>query len=147
MPLAITTTLDYAMPAGWQRVVDVSYWTNETNTLYVARSGMWDDRERDGYIRIFDGPDYYNYRIQLRGLKKWTGIDDSSMPDEVYDAVLLGSIYYAVKALVNKRAALRRQATSQDNALGSEALWYRTVSADYRDALKKARRAMVVIGR
>lgn len=150
MPLAVSTTLDYALPANMFRILGVEYWTNEANTLYVATSAMWSDRERSGYVRIYDGPSFVNYRIMIFGAKKWTGIDDSSMPDEVIDVVMLGSALRAVKAFANKRAASRRAAAGarqSDTSLGAETLWYRQTLQDWKVAVKDARKALRPVGR
>lgn len=149
MPLAVTTTLDYAIPSGWLRVTGVEYWTNESNTMYIARSGLWSDRERTGYVRIFDAPDFANYRIMLHGVKKWSGIDDASLPDELIEVVLLGAALRAVKHYANKRAVVRRSAAAArtaDTTMGALALWYRQTYVDWKEAVKAARKQLRPIG-
>lgn len=150
MPLAVTTTLDYAMPTGWSKVIDVSYWSNEANTLFIARSGLWDDRERSGFVRIYDAPSYVNYRIMLQGVKKWSGVADANMPDEVYEVVLLGAALRAAKNYANRRASSRRSAAASrtaDTNLGSLSLWYRQTKSDWMEAVRAARKAWRPVGR
>ena len=142
MPLAVTTSLDYAMPTNWLRILRVEYWENTTNTMKVDSSSLWDDRARDGYVRIFDAPDFANYRIMLHGLKKWVDVTDTSMPDEVYDCVLITAELFAAKSLAFKRAANRKSQTAADVALGAEVMWVRELKRDYKEAVKLARKSI-----
>ena len=134
MSLALSTTTDYALPTGWKRVLGVEFWESNTNPLPVAKAGIWSTRMRSGYIRIYDAPSMAGYRIHLTGLKGWTGVDDSSMPEEVYQALLLGTVYFALKGLANRRAQNRRSNTSVDVSLGQQALYLRQALKEYLDA-------------
>lgn len=146
MPLADLTTIDFALPTNWQRVTDISFWFNSTTTYPVYRSGSWDDRARAGYVRIFDAPNWSGYRINLLGLKNWTGIDDSAMPDAVYNVVLTAAQVYAVQAYANKRSAQRRNLSAAEVTLSSEGVWYSRLVAQLRQDVKEARKAFRPIG-
>lgn len=142
MPLVGYTTCDYAMPTGWQRITGIEYWENTTNTFPVAKSALWDDRVRAGYVRIFDAPDYANYRLHLMGYKPYTDVDDPLMNDATYDVCLLAAQLFAARALASKRAANRKTASSADVALGAEVMWVRQLKSDYKEAVKLARKAL-----
>ena len=146
MTLADATTIDFAMPTDWLRITGVQYWSNETTTVPVATSGSWDDRARPSYVRIYDAPDFNNYRIHLTGLRKWSGIDDSLMPDEIYDVTIAAGLVFCLQVYANKRAASRRNISSQEVTLGSEGVWYARAVDDLRKAVKEARKVMRPIG-
>lgn len=148
--LATTTTqTDFALPSGWLRVTKIEFWTNTSATEYVNDSYSWDDRVRASFITIYDAPLHYDHRIKLMGLKEWTGIDDSTMPQEVVDVVLYGSVLRALTSLINKRGSSRRAAAASrnsDTTMGSLAFWRRAFKEDYREAIRSARRALRPIG-
>ena len=146
MTLADTTTIDFALPTNYIRITDVQYWFNASTTYPIGRSSTWDDRVRPGYIRIFDAPDYSGYRIHLTGLRKWSGIDDSLMPDAVYDVCMTAAQVFAVQSFANKRSAQRRNLSSAEVTLGSEGVWYARLTAQLRTDVKEARQAMRPIG-
>jgi hypothetical protein len=142
MPLANTTSLDYALGATWLRVTRIEYWENTANTMHAATSALWDDRARTGYVRILDAPDYANYRIMLFGLAKWGDVTDATMPDEVYDLVLITAELFATKYLASKRAASRKTNSAADVSLGAEVMWIRELKKDYKEAVKLARQSL-----
>lgn len=149
MDLATTTATDWAIPSGWLRITGVEYWTNETVPQFYEDSALWDDRVRSSYVTIWDAPDHFDYRIKLIGLKGWSGIDDSAMPQEIIDVCLYGSLLRAVTSLANKRAASRRNAAasrSSDTSLGSIAFWRRQLRDDLEMAKRNARRSPRPIG-
>jgi len=148
--LATTTSqTDFAMPLNWVRVTKIEFWTDVSSTEYVTDSASWDDRVRSGFVTIYDAPLYFNSRIKLMGLEPWTKIDDAAMPQEVVDVVLYGTVLRAITNLTNRRAASRRAAAAtrnSDSNLGAIAFWRRQFKDDYRDAVRRARRALRPIG-
>lgn len=144
-----TTQTDFAIPSGWLRITKIEFWTNETSPRFVANSTSWDDRVRAGFVTIYDAPLYYDSRIKLIGLTTWTGIDDATMPQEVVDVVLYGTVLRAITSVVNKRAASQRAAGSARSAyyalVGLVSL-RRSLTQDYRDAIRRAHSVLRPIG-
>jgi len=149
MPLALYSTTDWAIPAGWTRITDVQFWTDETIPQYITRSARWDDRVLAGYVTIYDAPEFFNDRIKLIGTKNWTDITDTTLNDAVIDVLKYGVILRAMKALVNKRAASRKFAgatRTADTTMGSIAVWHRMMRVEFEKAKNEARRAKRPVG-